>query len=79
MSRTESNRRTAAVRIAATAALSALLLAGCGSAAQDAHTIGDKAAKGASDAGGAVKSGATDTGNAVKDGGAKAGNALGGG
>jgi hypothetical protein len=79
MRNTESTgRRTAAVRVAATVAASALLLAGCGSAAQTAHNIGDKASQGASDAGGAVKSGAQDTGNAVKDGGDKAGNALGG-
>jgi hypothetical protein len=47
--------------------IAAALLGGCGSAAHDAHSIGDKAAQTAKDAG-----------NAVKTGGEKAGNAVGG-
>ena len=59
--------RGARARAACAAALAGFLLTACGSAAQTAHTAGDKAAQGAQD-----------TGNAVKSGGDKAGDAIGG-
>ena len=57
----------AGLRVLSAACLSAVLLSGCGSAAEDAHSIGDKASQGAQD-----------TGNAVKKAGDAAGDAVGG-